>query len=890
MKTLSRKQLWLDGEWQFQVDPTRTLVPEKISSWRTARVPAPFQALFPDLRNYQGVSWYQREFTLPEDWPAGLTYLCFGAVDYQAEVWVNGQRAGEHKGGYLPFEFEISKLLQAGTNQVTVRVLDPTQSEPEPGPNFREIPHGKQSWYGMLSGLWQSVYMEARPVIHIQRVRILAQAPYAHIQILIEPEDTREAFMMYELYDPNGQLVDQSMTNQVKLALRAPNTALWDIDQPNLYTLKISLSAGNKTDVIEETFGFREVEARDKRLWLNGRPIYLRAALDQDYYPDLICTPPSLKYIEDQFRKARTMGLNCLRIHIKVADPRYYLAADRVGILIWSELPNWQLLTEKADQEAHDTLAEMVERDWNHPSIIIWSIINEAWGIDMTNVEHRNWLLEMYNWMKKLDSTRLVVDNSPCTPNFHVAGDLADYHYYTAIPEGMERWHQWVTEFTQRPSWLYGPKQLGIVPSKPDAPLIVSEFGNWGLPDFGRLMDYYQGEPWWFETGWDWSGGEVYPHGAVQRFKELYLDRVFGDITGLAQAAQWSQFEALKFEIEVMRLYPQIQGYVITEFTDCHWESNGLLDMLRNPKAYFERLPEINADMMLIPWLVRRSYWCGETIDVSVFLSHDRNPPVLNLELKWSLTAEGGELASGLMESLAVHQPALSKIANLAFEVPQVQRPVKASLKVALLGPQGDQMAASSLEVNLFPKPENSLQVACLDIALEEVLSKAGYQVAHDWYEGVPMILSELDGKALRSIQKGGRALLLAETPDVDQVKLHTGALKPRAGSPWSGDWLGTFSWYRKDLFGKSLPSNGRLDFSFAPVMPDVVITSVRTPDFEEAVLAGMFSGWLRRPAAFVQRLRIGRGTLLVSTFKLKDYILRNPLAEALLLELISVI
>jgi beta-galactosidase/beta-glucuronidase len=157
------------------------------------------------------------------------------------------------------------------------------------------------------------------------------------------------------------------------------------------------------------------VEARDGRIYLNGQPIYLRGVLDQAYYPETIYTPPSLEFLEDQARKAKALGLNCLRIHIKIEDPRYYDVADRLGLLVWTEIPNWVLLSDAADRRIKATFRTMVERDWNHPSIIIWTLVNENWGTDLArNPEHRRWLVEFYHAAKQIDPTRLIVDNSAC--------------------------------------------------------------------------------------------------------------------------------------------------------------------------------------------------------------------------------------------------------------------------------------------------------------------------------------------------------------------------------------------------------------------------------------------------------------------------------------------
>jgi beta-galactosidase/beta-glucuronidase len=269
-------------------------------------------------------------------------------------------------------------------------------------------------------------------------------------------------------------------------------------------------------DEIEEWCGFRTVEAREGRIYLNGRPIYLRGALDQAYYPETIYTPPSLEKLEGQFRQAKALGFNCLRCHIKIEDPRYYALADRLGLLIWAELPNWMHLSPAAAARAEATFAAMVERDWNHPSIIAWTLINEDWGTDLvSNDEHRQWLLAFFQQAKALDPTRLIVDNSPCHPNAHVISELEDYHHYRVIPDNAAAWTRWVADFAARPDWAWFADYAHL--RRADAPLIVSEFGNWGLPDPAQLLED-GAEPWWFDAGTRWFRGQgrasfaLWPH------------------------------------------------------------------------------------------------------------------------------------------------------------------------------------------------------------------------------------------------------------------------------------------------------------------------------------------------------------------------------------------
>lgn len=877
-----RQQFALDGDWLFWPDETASLTPATLSAdtARSIAVPGPWQAQFDDLRDYSGPGWYRRSVDVPAAWAGLRVILGFGAADYLAEVWVNGIEVGQHEGGYLPFELDITDAARPGENVLVVRVTDPPEL-------LAEIPHGKQSWYGPLSGLWQSVWVESRPAQHILNVRLTPDAAAGVVSVDVATSHPLSSTdrVQVSIVLPDGAPVADGQSAGADLALSIADPQLWDVDTPNLYTATITLDSATGHDTVVDTFGFRTVETRQGRIWLNGRPLYLRGALDQDYYPDLICTPPSEAYIENQFRQARAMGLNCLRIHIKIGDPRYYAAADRVGLLIWTELPNWGHLTEASAKRGRETIAGMIDRDWNHPSIIVWNIINEAWGTELSiNSDHRAWLADLFERVKELDPTRLVVDNSACFDNAHVKSDLDDFHFYAAMPEGAERWDAWVEELANRPPWLYAPEYQAN--REHGAPLIVSEFGNWGLPDIGPLLEQYGGEPWWFESAYDWGGGDVYAHGAERRLRDLHLDKVFGDFTGLARAAQEAQFEGLRYEIEAMRLRPQISGYVITEFTDVHWESNGLLDMLRRPKVHFQRLAEINADTMIIPRTTRRSWRSGEAAIVDLNLAHSGAEALHGATLTWALTGDQVTIESGAEKNLSLDSFGVVKLPPLELAMPAVAFPSPVILDLIAADNTGKQIAHTSLPLIIFPPATTPPgTVVCTDEILAAALTRGGCETVAETSLDVPWVTATFDDSHRRFAQEGGKVLFLAETPDALQTSVPRLSLAARQGTPWSGDWASSLSWYRRDLWAGALPGDGLLGFAFSTVLPQTVISSVQSLDFREEVVAGLFVGWLRRPAGLVQKRPLGRGTLLVSTLRLVDALGHDPLADYLLRE-----
>jgi beta-galactosidase/beta-glucuronidase len=352
----SRPTLSLDGDWLLYLDPAGPLDPGRRVDMpnvppRLARVPAPIQALDDDLHEYTGAAWYRREFEVPAGWLDGRSLIIhFSAAEYFATVWVNDQFAGSHEGGYLPFELDVTAAAQPGSNTITVYVSDPPEL-------FRELPHGKQSWYGPLSGLWQSVVVESRTPRHLLAVRVTTEGNQARVNVDLSQPLEPGATLTYDILAPDGETAATLQTTAAEALLTVAGAQPWELDSPVLYTLQVTCQGPAGTDSLSDTFGFRTFTTRGGYLELNGRPLYLIGALDQDYYPDLICTPPSQEYIEAEFHKAKALGLNCMRVHIKIADPRYYAAADRVGLLIWTEIPNWSDLNPNTIRRARELIA-----------------------------------------------------------------------------------------------------------------------------------------------------------------------------------------------------------------------------------------------------------------------------------------------------------------------------------------------------------------------------------------------------------------------------------------------------------------------------------------------------------------------------------------------------
>lgn len=334
------------------------------------------------------IGWYRRTVTVPDSWFDQRIILKFGAVDWQAKVWVNGQLVGENENGYLPFEIDMTDYLLVGElANLVVRAYDPQDHSAQPA--------GKQiGWYVRSSGIWQTVYMEPRSTTYIQGFKSYTDIDKAEVKIdlNIAGGEMNGIGLATESNAPVRQ-TEVDITNSsvtIRLKLDSEQMQLWDVDTPHLYNIDFKLRKnGQVIDHVSSYFGMRKVtrqllpDTDYEYVFINNRPTYLLGALNQSFSPEGVYTFLDDDQIKNDIVRAKEFGFNFLRLHIKIDEPRLYYWADKLGLLFMCDIPNFadEGYSELAQRRWEDTLRGSIDRDFNHPSIIAWCYFNETWGL-----------------------------------------------------------------------------------------------------------------------------------------------------------------------------------------------------------------------------------------------------------------------------------------------------------------------------------------------------------------------------------------------------------------------------------------------------------------------------------------------------------------------------
>lgn len=385
--------------------------------------------------------WYERKFQIPEDWKGKNVLLNFGAVDWKAEVFVNGNKIGEHTGGYTPFSFNITKNLKDGENSLAVRVWDSTGNGL---PRGKQIENPRGIFYTSVSGIWQTVWLEPVSASHISGLKITPDLDSSSFDIRVDSDD-KSATATIKVLD-NGKVVAQTTAAANKTAnIPVKNPKLWWPKSPFLYDLEITLSnkGGEQVDSVKSYAAMRKFSiAKHGRFGgvdftLNNKKFFTFGPLDQGWWPDGLYTAPTDEALKFDIQRTKDLGFNSIRKHVKVEPARWYTHCDRLGMVVWQDMPSmfgegngWQprgffqgeerTVSKKFEETYRKEWKEIMESLHSYPCIAIWVPFNEAWGQFKTK--------EITEWTKSMDPSRLV--NSASGGNYFDCGDIVDSHDY----------------------------------------------------------------------------------------------------------------------------------------------------------------------------------------------------------------------------------------------------------------------------------------------------------------------------------------------------------------------------------------------------------------------------------------------------------------------------
>lgn len=804
-----RREKWLNlnGTWDFQLFAQGNEAAEKDFEQnrsqydRTIQVPFSWVCPLSEVHeNVAGTGWYRREVSFET---CGRVFLCFGAVDYKADVYVNGIHAGFHQGGYSYFEFDVTELWKQRVNVIEVRAEDyrcETQL------------YGKQG-YGEIQGIWQTVWLEERPKAYIKDWRTVTHMDGTvemHVQA-----DAPDGTKLAACFD--GETWDAEVKNgKAEISIRLSNPRLWSPDDPYLYEGSLKLGE----DEVFTYFGVREIgtvkaDGRDYRwITLNGKPVYLNGTLDQAFNPKGHFTYPSDEDMYLEAWRLKRLGLNMVRIHIKPEEPRKLYWMDKLGILVMADIPCfWGPPVEEARIAYEHELPEIMTRDLNHPSVFSWVVFNESWGLlDKTaegekiyRPQTQEWVRKIYHAAKEIDPDRLIEDNSVCRYD-HVETDINTWHFYLNSYEVVRNHIRQVVENT------YPGSDFNFIGDnrQTDAPLMNSECGMvWGVDDSAGDSD----------LAWQYH-----------------------------------------YMLNEYRLHEKICGFIFTEFHDVVNEFNGYYRIDDTDKDFgyqdFCRgmsLRDLHAaDFVAVDCAPTRRAAAGEEMSTPLVLSsftdchHGKQ-----CKLYWELWHDGvhGRVTdqSGTME-IPVFGYGTTSLGNLNVHMPNEN--AVAVLSLYLMDEEGNVISRNfttfdvraKLAQNLFEIPVCSARTQGFDLTWTALLDdklclggsgEAEYEVSlpAEWKDGAEMILHfeagskrvlnkdrkvigdpEVDGSFMRGylVDRGSFANSYCMTDDsrypseievlINGVHVETLML----ANDWA-DARGVLSWYRQ-------PNHRKLD------------------------------------------------------------------------------
>lgn len=565
------RETWknLNGPWEFEFDFGCSAVERRL--WEKERFDREILVPFCPESRLSGIGYtdfingvaYRKNFELSQEELSGRVLLHFGAVDYEASVYVNGTLVGSHKGGYTSFCFDITKHVAPGPNTLFVAVKDDVRSGLQPKGKQAHLYATSGCDYTRTTGIWQTVWLEFVPERHIQSAKYYPDPANGKVTVtgLVQGQGTLQLTALWE-DKPVGEAAlsveDGFFTAQLDLS----ETHLWEPGKGGLYTLLLSFGE----DRVKSYFGLRTAKFQGRKFLLNGKSLFQRFVLDQGFYPDGIYTAPTEEDLVKDIQLSFAAGFNGARLHEKVFEARFLYHCDRLGYLVWSEYPNWGL--DHAHPLSTETYlnqwSEAVERDFNHPAIIGWCPFNETWGY--REEREKNALLSsLYKLTKRLDPTRPCIDSSG---NYRILSEVYDIHDYDQDTQSFQARWDGLTDRIRETGGVI-PAEDPFFNSAPEGPSGRAPFFNQPYDNQPIFISEYGGIRWPDDTveGWGYGNAPATPEEFFARYKGL---------------------------TEALLNNPEIFGFCYTQLYDVEQEVNGLYTYGRAQKFDISLIQKIN--------------------------------------------------------------------------------------------------------------------------------------------------------------------------------------------------------------------------------------------------------------------------------------------------------
>ena len=886
---MQQRRIDLNGPWliAFDLQNGETTVP---GAWQSTRAGV----------GYDGIAWYYKSVVLPTDPGHGLT-LRFEDVNYHAKVWLNGHYVGEHEGSYVPFDFEVGPFAKPGeTNDLVVRVTDTPRLEFVDGLNLYQVPHGKESWYVNFGGICGDVSLAAHGDAWLDDVFLVPDpgAPAITVRCSIASAEGAEPVTLTATasaanndsieYGSASVEIDPKKNGEVGLQVPLREALLWSPEHPFLYRVSVRLVRGQDIlDEADDTVGLRTFDIRDNDFYLNGRRIVLNAVLNQPFFPGTLCGPPDDEWCKRQVRLMKEAGLNAVQNHVRLAPKEFLYEADRQGLLVFQQ-PSIGWVYCSDDQALEERLLAQVEgmvlRDRNHPSVVMWGIFNEG-SIPQLLRSLPGLGAKYAEAICRLDPTRPILDETGSgRAHYYPAGSAQgtpyfDAHWYPFTPMADVASRRMRAKLEKR-----GQKSLSV----------VSEYGYGGITDLNDAVEQ---------------------HGLRHRFREdcRYFSELrskirksvgswplsdkFDSLNDFTDALHQWHARAVHEQYEIFVTDPALDMLCLTQWQDCVGEpTGGLVDVWGSPKPVWHTLKRITSPIQMIVRAPQPTRFIGESCDIEVVVVNNpgvRGPAVLTVELRGPL---------GVVAKPELHVQLSGKrvqhLGNWALGSPRSEGRHTINATLSHFGETiawgGTLVMAVSKEAARIASPvtvydpEGKLK-AHLAAQQAETNDLADCDEVH------PVIIATSLGSApaeavarfFAAVREGAWGILLSPPRPGDPLHL-SGLLSPdvvHTGAPW----MGYYVYAAPHPIFEGLPVDDFFGSEYRNIMSRYSLAESEqfTPNRSWDSVCGAVTGYGGFVGHCVLSMPMGKGKIMLSTFRLIENLDTDPVAVRILANMI---